>query len=437
MKKYILFIAICCGILQSCVKNADPIFDESPSERLTAQLNEFKALLVSNTGGWLVEYYPESGRSYGGFNLYFKFNDGSVTVKAIESDVNPNVTEATSLYSFGEDMGPTINFDTYNPVLNYFSDPALPVGGGEGKGYQGDYEFIYISGNEQEIILNGKKTKNIIRMTPFPANETWENFSNSVTAMKGIVKIAKNYTLTINGKQLSATVTNTSGQYLNITNTIVYTDSTVTEKYTAPFIVTVKGIKLYQPLTVDDVEMREFTYNSQYERFEASNNTYLTILFPPAVDLFVSNTTDWYFSSENIGPALLPSWNAMKDGIAAIGEQLAYAWLGTSVETGKPSFSFGSYDGSTSTVWFGSILLVFNKVDDNTVEIRLTNPVGYEVNGQWYVTNVPAMAPFISALPGTYTLVPDNPKNITELTFTSTANAEKQFKLTSEEVPFP
>ena len=297
MKKYIALITIACSILSSCVKDADPIFDESASKRLAERLNEFKSLLTSNTNGWLVEYYPHSTQMYGGFNLYFKFDGGEVTVKALkeeaklDEEVKLNEAEATSLYSLGEDMGPTLNFDTYNIVLNYFSDPSFYINGKPGSGLQGDYEFIYMSGNEQEIILKGKKTKNVIRMIPFPASETWENFSQSIVEMKNRV-IAPAYAMTVNGNSIT-NVSRTTSQFLNITNT---TESegdpalTVTEKYSAPFIVTTKGIRFYQPITINDIEIQEFIFNPQNERLEAGSNTFLSLIFPSPAGIFVSNT---------------------------------------------------------------------------------------------------------------------------------------------------
>ena len=126
-----LFIITCCIALNSCVHDTDELFDRPAAERMAESLQSYRNLLTAQTNGWLVEYYPEKTQKYGGFNLYFRFDGGYVTVG---SEIDP-AASATSSWSMGSDMGPTINLDTYNAVLHYFSDPAINQGGGRGLNY--------------------------------------------------------------------------------------------------------------------------------------------------------------------------------------------------------------------------------------------------------------------------------------------------------------
>lgn len=82
-------------------------------------------MLESAENGWHVRYFPSPTQEFGGYNLFFKFSEGSVTV-ASEIESNPSITE-TSLYSLGEDLGVTLNFDTKNSLINYFVHPKIPT----------------------------------------------------------------------------------------------------------------------------------------------------------------------------------------------------------------------------------------------------------------------------------------------------------------------
>lgn len=113
MKKtaIILFLVLAIpALLTSCLFDEEDLFDKSASERIEAAKQEAKTVLESAENGWHVRYFPSPTQEFGGYNLFFKFSEGSVTV-ASEIESNPSTTE-TSLYSFGEDLGVTLNFDT-------------------------------------------------------------------------------------------------------------------------------------------------------------------------------------------------------------------------------------------------------------------------------------------------------------------------------------
>ena len=111
-------------LLTSCLFDEEDLFDKSASERIEAAKQEAKTILESAENGWHVRYFPSPTQEFGGYNLFFKFSDGKVTVASeIESD--PSTTE-TSLYSLGEDLGVTLNFDTKNALINYFVHPRNP-----------------------------------------------------------------------------------------------------------------------------------------------------------------------------------------------------------------------------------------------------------------------------------------------------------------------
>ena len=143
MKKtaIILFLVLAIpALLTSCLFDEEDLFDKSASERIEAAKQEAKTVLESAENGWHVRYFPSPTQEFGGYNLFFKFSEGSVTV-ASEIESNPSITE-TSLYSLGEDLGVTLNFDTKNSLINYFVHPKNPDNiGSTYKGMEGDYKF--------------------------------------------------------------------------------------------------------------------------------------------------------------------------------------------------------------------------------------------------------------------------------------------------------
>ena len=122
MKKtaIILFLVLAIpALLTSCLFDEEDLFDKSASERIEAAKQEAKTVLESAENGWHVRYFPSPTQEFGGYNLFFKFSEGSVTV-ASEIESNPSITE-TSLYSLGEDLGVTLNLirKTRSSITSY------------------------------------------------------------------------------------------------------------------------------------------------------------------------------------------------------------------------------------------------------------------------------------------------------------------------------
>lgn len=101
MKKtaIILFLVLAIpALLTSCLFDEEDLFDKSASERIEAAKQEAKTVLESAENGWHVRYFPSPTQEFGGYNLFFKFSEGSVTV-ASEIESNPSITETSSIRS--------------------------------------------------------------------------------------------------------------------------------------------------------------------------------------------------------------------------------------------------------------------------------------------------------------------------------------------------
>lgn len=265
MKRKLFYIAclIFVGLLQSCTNEVDDLFDTPAQQRVNEELKTCRALLASSELGWKLDYYPSSKQSYGGYAMTVKFDKTSVTA-ASEITGDPTMT-MTSLYSLKSDMGPTLNFDSYNPILHFFSDPDNTGGAGLGKGYEGDYEFVIQSHSENEIILKGKKTKNIMRMTRL--TESSESYLASVMATEekimSVVGIL-GYSGQLNGQDVSISMP--SDRRMNI--------QVGSESLTSTgFMYTADGIQFYQPVKIGNEEISTLRWSDTDETYVSEDGS--------------------------------------------------------------------------------------------------------------------------------------------------------------------
>lgn len=262
MKKtaIILFLVLAIpALLTSCLFDEEDLFDKSASERIEAAKQEAKSVLEGAENGWHVRYFPSPTQEFGGYNLFFKFSDGSVTV-ASEIEANTSTTE-TSLYSLGEDLGVTLNFDTKNSLLNYFIHPKNPDGiGSSYKGMEGDYKFTVIEASAEEVVLRGIITGSYYILTPVPAGTDWaselETYRINAEDM-----VFNNYSFEVEGQTYPATITNRRFTVKIDEENNLY----------LPFIYTKTGISFYLPILMDDGStVQDFTFTDNYYFVEAN-----------------------------------------------------------------------------------------------------------------------------------------------------------------------
>lgn len=270
--KLIYLFCMIAGLLQGCVQDVDDAFDASASDRMNQALSEYRTLLSSSEQGWIMEYYPSDIKEYGGYALTMKFDaKDNVTMGGV---INGNPKEAvSSLYSLKSDMGPTLNFDTYNTVIHYFSDPDSDLGAGKGKAFEGDFEFIFQSHTQDTILLKGKKTKNFIRMVRL--TQTSQDYladaikvGSEIDGLKGVL----GFSTTIGGKKLVTTFAYARRFTMSYDN----------EKVDAPFMCIPTGIQFYEPIKLGDKTLYRLNWSSDQLTLTAENDP--GIVFTPDYD---------------------------------------------------------------------------------------------------------------------------------------------------------
>lgn len=253
MKKLFLIpIFALALLLSSCVNKVEEVFDVPASERLEQTMIECQKLLTSAEYGWMIQYYPSEGLSYGGSTYTAKFEaNGDVTVTG---DVAPNTTgdytkTITSHYSINSSSSVVLSFDTFNDYIHYWSDPD-PYSKNK---FEGDFEWAFVEGDAKQMIFRGIKTDNKIIFT---ALET-----DIVSAMKGVFdtknlvvdRLYKGYRW--NGGEIELYE---DAQYSIMT---YYPDGNTEGVYEKiPYAYTSDGITFYNPVTIDGTTVQNFKW---------------------------------------------------------------------------------------------------------------------------------------------------------------------------------
>lgn len=260
--QFFLLLGICTFI--SCRTEVDDFFEKSASQRIENEILRYRELLPSPKYGWAVEYFPGgTNQAFGGYALAVSFSpDGHATfLSSLSEDVNRQVT---SLYSLKKDMGATLNFDTYNELFHYFSDPDSGEGDGQGKGFLGDYEFILHSATDSEILMYGKKHGSEIRMYALqePAGSYLQKAKENRLSYQDIAAVS-GLRGTFAGKPVTGEVI--TSQYFMITREDRQT------KFS--FMFTDKGLRLYAPIEFDGEIVKELVWNPHDRTFSNADGT--------------------------------------------------------------------------------------------------------------------------------------------------------------------
>lgn len=194
MKK-ILFASAAVLALASCSHTEDLIFDDSAADRLTNGRTELADALTAQGGLWAMEYFANDEEP--GYVMLMRFSkNGSVTVSADHKWIGSTYKEETSLWEPISDNGTVLSFCTYNNLFHVFSTPENitgpdapknPDSGSDinelGYGHNGDYEFEFMSVNNDVMRLVGKKRGYNIYMHRLPEDTDCQAYLANISAM--------------------------------------------------------------------------------------------------------------------------------------------------------------------------------------------------------------------------------------------------------------
>lgn len=247
------------GILfSSCLKDQEDLFPESASTRITNYTNKARKTLMSAENGWIFEVYPGQDQAHGGIVYTVKFDSLTCTVKS--QLANDNSVEETSHYKMTMESGSAVIFDSYNSLIHRLSE-------GTSEAYQalgGDVEFVIDSIGEDMIKVHGARSLNncfLRRLTKTPTE-----YLNGVTNIMDNFVYADYYG-TVNDKTAHAAI-NLNNNQITITPD---TADTSAEPFSVAYVLTDKGIRLYEPIKINGVTVSEFDFDTEAGTLSANN----------------------------------------------------------------------------------------------------------------------------------------------------------------------
>ena len=414
---YILSI-LAAGLFFSCTPKIDPIFDDTSANRIEEEIETVQEILLSSPNGWLMEYYPSSTQSYGGFNVLLNFQPGyRVTVASETAGADKT---AVSTYTLKQSAGCVLSFDTYNEILHFFSDPSNSQGMGDGYGLEGDFEFTILQADEQIIRLKGKKSGSYMTMTPMSAALKWSDYLKDIKQKDK--EFAEYYRLLYQDEEQSIE-TRLTGHTLCIYRK--KGEETITEYQ--PFIITLTGCKFYQPVQLGNNVIEGLILNPDLGgdgTFIPSNDaTGMFIPTYPSVNemLFSRN---WFFTYSGFSPYGQALWDISREALEANNDDITYCYLGSEINILGTYYAFQFICAQGH----GYLAFDYELIGEDKISLKFSEE-GSTV-GKTYYTDFKFNAlitPFGNDIQRTFTLTSDDKKSPNWIKFTDVDHPENYF----------
>lgn len=430
MKKIYLLLLIALPFLfQSCLMDDKDVFQDSAAERMNKALIHNQEVLMGATNGWMMEYFPHKSRIYGGYTMFLKFEGNDKVTVASERG---GAQTETSSYQLIGDSGPVLTFNTYNTLFHYFSEPKNPDGIGPGdSGMAGDYEFLVLEATPEKVTLKGKKTGNRIVMTPIPVGASW------VDMMKGYQEasdrlLARMYSFTMGELKGDVTVS-----YRTLNFTYEGADKSVETQIASYRILPTDEIEFYEPLKIGgkEISKMKFTTNSEglLEVADATSGLTLQEELPILNQVLVYG--NWYFQYSAISKYGQNQWDLAFKSMHAKGKDIYYAYMG--IFSGYYGFCLSGVENNKASE--GVLLYDYKLLGTDQVKLTITltgTAVGNAFKG-YGVSYILETTGSTVAKAKTFTLVANDRRNPTAITWTDNSDPNNSFTLFKNKIYWP
>lgn len=416
----------CAATLSSCSNDTDSLFDQPSAERMAASQAAYVATLEGQQQGWVLDFYPSDG-SLGGVAYTVRFSGGEATIACEQALRNPVTaatypvgTELTSLYTIKEETGVILSFDTYNPLLHYWSQPSQ----GHGKGYESDYEFTFISASADSVVLRGKKHGNLLRM--YPLKQTAAEYVSQVAQMRTTLNAVTRKRAVVGGQDIPVTMTD---------NLLTFPVTTQQASKTVPFVFTPEGLRFYEPVTINGSTATQLFYDSTTGDLRSESGT-ITLPTPMVAERFAGTKTQWYFgydrkkgASDMCDELLNIITECAKQTAGSYGEEVRDIYLGINLESAANDphrMVLGWHTRFSGIDLYIGYAISMEMAD---YQLQTVNIIPLEGANLFY--NYSYWQPFVDFVceGSPYQLQFDSDDNPTEATLTSEQDSSKWFKL--------
>lgn len=264
-----LLVAFIAIQLVSCdnKETLDSPFGATPTERLNAQQTELNDLLESSEFGWKAVYFTDTTQ-LGGFTHVFKFKDGVV-------DMASDYDDDTSIYSseYSIELGSTVSllFSTKNRIHLLSDSDNYPTSALRGKGYKGDFQFLYYGQEDGQIIFRTNRSFEELRFVKATAAD-WTDLAKGRAMIPNVIGATTRPLFrlleTNDGSKISQFDFNfTTASRYAVANSI---ESGSSFSYNMGIAYTPTGIIVSPAVKIGSQSLSEFTYEASTGSFNAT-----------------------------------------------------------------------------------------------------------------------------------------------------------------------
>lgn len=276
MKKLIKLFLVAAITLQiiSCDNKENNIskFDQTPTERLNARKKELADLLTSSEFGWKAIYFTDSTQ-LGGFTHLFKFIDAKHVDMASDYDAETSIFNSEYEIQLGSTV--SLVFTTKNRIHLLSDSDNYPTEELRGKGYEGDFQFLYYGQENGEIIFRTNRSFEELRFVKATAQD-WTDLAKNTTMNANLNEIPRTLFKTLEFNDGSNIKTfdfevDAASRFA--------TAKTTDETLSIAIAYTSTGIFIKPALKIQNQELSVFTYDSNSGNFvsNGTNNVSATI----------------------------------------------------------------------------------------------------------------------------------------------------------------
>jgi hypothetical protein len=163
-------------------ESIDSPFNATPTERLNARQKELNDVLESSEFGWKAVYFTDN-KELGGYTHLFKFKAGKVNMA---SDFDNDTAIYESEYNMV--LGSTVSlvFTSKNRIHLLSDSNSFPVESLRGKGYKGDFQFLYYGQENGAIVFRTNRGFGELRFEKATAQD-WTDLSKNINMIPNVI----------------------------------------------------------------------------------------------------------------------------------------------------------------------------------------------------------------------------------------------------------
>lgn len=357
MKKYLNILFLFPLFLYSCQgTEVDELFDQSPEERVAAQLEQMKSDLVNASYGWTVYYRYANLANEDYFNILFKDNGQAIINYPLgDGTVGSETTTYTLRYTQQIDLV----FDTYSVFASIVGNAG------------GDFRFEFSKREGDNIYFNARNDATEgTGVFELSKTETENEYADLVVLQAKMVdNPAKSFyrVLTLdNGSKYLMNVMSMKLAWLEWTTV----EEIFREKY--ELILTDEGFKLKTPIQADGISITKFIAKDDGS-FEAWSETgkvgtldygLKPFNYPNSLSMLLDESANYFYIAEQYSQAFGALINELKaadpsythlqfylgsDFIAYFRSSASVRWMQYGMKFQFAADAIGmSFDGGTS-----------------------------------------------------------------------------------------